>query len=143
MSFTVAEIARQVGGEVSGDASIQLKGVSPVESAAADDLTFAENEIYFERASKSAASAILLQAGIGADSAKKTLIRVPNARMAVARILALFFPPATFPSAIHPTAIVSMTAVVDPTAHVGPYCVIGERARIGPRAVLQAGDYVG
>ncbi|HSY42393.1 MAG TPA: UDP-3-O-(3-hydroxymyristoyl)glucosamine N-acyltransferase, partial [Candidatus Acidoferrum sp.] len=77
------------------------------------------------------------------SSATKTLIQVPNARVAFAKALALFFPDPKFPAGIHPTAVVASTAKIDATAHVGPHCVIGERVSIGPRAALLAGNYVG
>jgi UDP-3-O-[3-hydroxymyristoyl] glucosamine N-acyltransferase len=76
-------------------------------------------------------------------SVRKTLIRVSNARIAFAKVLPLFFPEASFPAGVHPTALVAATAFVDPTAHIGPYCVIGEKARIGRRSVLQALNYLG
>jgi len=76
-------------------------------------------------------------------STRKLLIRVPNARVAFAKVLPLFFPEPVFQAGIHPTAIVAASAQVDSTAHIGPFCVIGEQVRIGPRCVLQATDHVG
>ena len=143
MPFTVAEIARHVVGEIIGDASLQLKGLAPTDSAGAGDLTFAENEDYFYRAEKSAASAILVEKNLGADGAKKTLIRVANARAAAAKLLPLFFPAPKFAAGIHLSAIISATATIDPTAHIGPYCVVGERVRIGKGVVLQGTNHVG
>jgi UDP-3-O-[3-hydroxymyristoyl] glucosamine N-acyltransferase len=141
MPYTAAEIARLLGGEVAGDASIVLKGFAPADRAQPGDLTFAENENSFARADQSAASAILVDAPY--LSQRKTLIRVPNARVAFAKVLPLFFPDPTFAPGIHSTAVLAPTTEVEPTAHIGPYCVVGERVRIGPRCVLQAGNYVG
>ena len=75
--------------------------------------------------------------------ASKTLIRVPNARIAFAKVLPLFFPEPVLPAGIHPSAILAATAEVDPTAHIGPYCVVGEKVRIGPRSVLQGSNHIG
>ncbi len=141
MPLTVAEIARHLEGEVLGDGLLLLKGFAPADCAKSGDLTFAENEIYFARAEESAASAILADKRFSSE--KKTLIRVPNARVAFARVLPLFFPPPRFAPGIHPSAIVALTAQVDPTAHIGPLCAIGERVSIGPRAVLEGGIHVG
>jgi UDP-3-O-[3-hydroxymyristoyl] glucosamine N-acyltransferase len=140
MPFTVAEIAEQVQGQVSGDASVQLTGFAPAGNAKPGDLTFAENEIYFARAEQSAAAAILID-GDYAPS-KKILIRVASARIAFAKILPLFFPDRKFPGGIHPSAVVAATAQIDPAAHIGPFCVIGENVQIGARVVLQAANYV-
>ena len=50
MPFTAAQIAEQVRGEVLGDASVELTGFAPADSAKSGDLTFAEKETYFAAA---------------------------------------------------------------------------------------------
>jgi UDP-3-O-[3-hydroxymyristoyl] glucosamine N-acyltransferase len=141
MPYNAAEIAKLLGGEVLGDASLVLKGFAPADRAQPGDLTFAENENYLARAEQSAASAIIIAATVTAS--RKTLIRVANARIAFAKVLPLFFPEPVFAAGIHPTAIVPASAQVDPTAHIGPYCVLGEKVRIGARSVLQGLNSIG
>ena len=141
MTFTTAEIAKHLEGEVVGDAAATLKGFAPADRAKPGDLTFAENDDYFARAEQSAATAIIADDRF--KSAKKILIRVPNARIAFAKAMALFFPEKKFTAGIHPTAVIAASAKVDATAHIGPHCVVGERVCIGARAVLQAGTCVG
>jgi len=141
MSFTAAEIAKLVGGEVVGDRNAVLKNFAPAESAQAGDLTFAENEDYFARAEQSAATAVIADDRF--KSTRKILIRVPNARIAFARTMSLFFPERAYAAGIHPTAVVAASAHIDPTAHIGPHCTIGERVKIGARSVLQAGNFIG
>lgn len=140
MPFTVIEIAELVQGEVLGDGSVVLKDFAPAEGAGPGDLTFAENAEYFDRAEQSAASAIIVDGPF--TSERKVLIRVPNARIAFAKVLALFFPEPALPAGIHPTAIVAPSAHIDPTAHVGPHCIIGENVRIGARSILQGTNHV-
>ena len=141
MPFTTAEIAREIGGKVIGDAKAIVKGFAPAEHARAGDLTFAENEDYFARAEKSAATAIIADDRF--SSTGKILIRVPNARIAFAKAMALFFPERVYTAGIHPTAVVAASAKVDASAHIGPHCVVGERVKIGAKSVLQAGTVVG
>ncbi len=141
MPFTTAEIAKIIGGEVLGDEKTILKGFAPGENAQPGDLTFAENEEFFARAEQGNATAIIADKRF--SSSKKIIIQVPNARIAFARALAVFFPDPKFPAGIHPGAAVARSAHIDPTAHVGPHCVIGERVKIGARAVLQAGNFIG
>lgn len=141
MAFTAAEIAKQLQGEVLGDATVVLKGFAPADRAQPGDLTFAENENYFARAEQSAASAIIASGAL--TSAKKTVIRVSDARVAFARVLPLFFPEPAFAPGIHPSAVVAKSAKIDPSAHVGPQCVIGENVIIGARCVLQGLNFVG
>lgn len=141
MAFTAARIAKYIGGEVLGDASIKLTGFAPADSAQPGNLTFAENEHYFARAEESAASAILVDGAF--TSTKKVLIRVPNARVAFAKVLPLFFPERVFAPGIHVSAIVSSSAQIDASATIGPLCVVGERASLGPKVVLEGGNHIG
>jgi UDP-3-O-[3-hydroxymyristoyl] glucosamine N-acyltransferase len=138
MSFTAAQIAEKLHGEVVGDGSVQLTGLAPADRARAGELTFAENAAYFAAAEHSQAAAILVAGPF--ESAGKVLIRVANARVALARVLPLFFPPEEHPRGIHPSAVIAASAQVDPTAHVGPHCVLGARVRLGARSVLMAGN---
>jgi len=138
---TASEIASHLQGEVIGDGKTVLSGFAPAEHAKPGDLTFAENESFFARAEESAATAIIADQRFSAS--RKILIRVPNARIAFARALAIFFPEPVRPPGIHPSAVVAASAQVDPSAHIGPHCTVGERVKIGPRAVLQAGNFIG
>jgi UDP-3-O-[3-hydroxymyristoyl] glucosamine N-acyltransferase len=139
--FTAAQVADRLQGVVLGDGSVQLTGFAPADRAQIDDLTFAENETYFAAAEESAASAILVTGDFA--SAKKVLIRVPNARIAMARALPLFFPVEQFPPGIHPSAVIDRSAQIDETAHVGPHCVIAAGVSLGARSVLMGGNHIG
>jgi UDP-3-O-[3-hydroxymyristoyl] glucosamine N-acyltransferase len=139
--FTAAQIAKELDGEVIGDGALELTGFAPATTARAGDLTFAENESFFQKAEQSAAAAILIDGPF--TSAHKPLIRVANARIAFARVLPLFFPERTFAPGLHPSVLVDPSAQIDPTAHIGPHCVIGEKVKIGPGVVLQGGNHIG
>jgi UDP-3-O-[3-hydroxymyristoyl] glucosamine N-acyltransferase len=139
--FSAAEIAERLRGEVIGDGSVRLSGFAPADSAKEGDLTFAEKQTYFIAAEQSAAAAILIGGDFG--SSKKVLIRVPNARIAMARVMPLFYPPQKPAPGIHPTAIIDPTAAVDPTAYIGPYCILSAGVRIGARSSLLSGNSIG
>ena len=141
MNFTIAEIARRLDGEVIGDETALLTGFATVDAAKTGDLTFAEKADYFAAAEQSAATAIL--AGKESSSARKTVIRVANPRVAFARAMAVFFPEPAFAPGIHPSAVIAASARIDSTAHIGPGCTVGERVQLGAHCVLQAGDFVG
>ena len=141
MSFAVSEIAERVRGEVFGDGSARLTGLASAENAKPGDLTFADKPDYFLAAENSLASAILVSGDF--TSSSKVLIRVGNARVAVARLLPVFFPSEPHLPGIDPLAKVAASAEVDPAAHVGPGCVIGEGVRIGARTALMGGNHIG
>lgn len=141
MTFTAAQIAEQLRGEVLGDGSVPISGFASADSAKCGDLTFAENETHLAAAEQGQASAILVPRAVA--SSKKVLIRVGNARAAMARALPLFFPPDQPAPGIHPSAVIAVTAEIDPTAHIGPQCVVGARVRIGARSALLGGNHLG
>jgi UDP-3-O-[3-hydroxymyristoyl] glucosamine N-acyltransferase len=138
MGFTAAQIAEKLKGEVAGDGSIVLTGLAPAEHARAGELTFAENATYFAAAEQSQAAAILVSGPF--TSTTKVLIRVANPRIALARLLPIFFPPEEHPQGIHPSATIADTAKIDSTAHIGPNCFVGPRVKLGARSVLMGGN---
>jgi UDP-3-O-[3-hydroxymyristoyl] glucosamine N-acyltransferase len=141
MRVTATQLAEQIDGQVIGDGSVELTGIASADASVAGDLTFAEKQKYFTVADQSGATAILVSGEFA--SASKTLIRVANVRVAMARALALFFPQDEFSPGVHSSATVAASAQVDSTAHIGPNCVIGDGAKIGARAVLQGGNNIG
>lgn len=141
MPATVAEIAALVGGTVIGDASLPLTGFAAAAEATAGHLTFAEKEAYFQAAASSGASAILVPPGLTATT--KTLIQVPDARVAMARLLPHFFPEQAFAAGIHPSASISSSAQIDPSAHIGPHCIVEDGVTVGARSVLMGGNHLG
>lgn len=140
ISFTADQLAVQLRGEVCGDGAVPLTGCACAAKARAGDLVFAESETHFAAAEHSQASAILVAGPF--TSANKVLIRVPNARTAMASVLQLFAPPEDLPAGIHPSAVIAESAHIDPTAHIGPHCVVGARVRLGARSALFGGNHI-
>ncbi len=138
--MTTSQIAEILGARVEGDPNLELTGFAPAHTARTGDLTFAENEDYLAAAEASAAAAILV--GPDLPPSPKTLLRVPQSRVAFAKVLPIFFPETRYPAGIHPSAIIAPSASIDPSAHIGPHCVVGERSRIGPRSTLVGGNHV-
>jgi UDP-3-O-[3-hydroxymyristoyl] glucosamine N-acyltransferase len=141
MSYTAAEVASHLQGEVIGDPATLLTGFAPAANAKPGDLTFAENETYFARAEQSVAAAVLVDREFASE--RKVIVRVANARIAFAKVLPLFFPEPVFAPGVHPAAVVDAAAVVDPSAHIGPNCHIAADVRLGARVVIESGAYLG
>ena len=115
--FTAAQVAEFVQGEVDGDGSTRLTGFA------------------------AAAAAILVADPLVKST--KVLIRVPDARVAMARALPLFFPEESYVPGIHPTSVIDPSAQIDAAAHVGPHCVVAAGVRLGAGAVLMGGNQIG
>lgn len=141
MIITAAQIAEQLRGEVLGDGSVQLNGIAPADCARPGDLTFADKAAYFQAAELSQATAILVSKEF--STSHKVLIRVGNPRVAMARLLPMFFPPDKPTPGIHPSAVIADSAQIDATAQIGPHCVVGDRVRIGAHSTLMGGNHIG
>src|SRR5277367_2001657 len=141
MPYTVSQIAEQLRGEVLGDGAVELTGFASADRARNGDLTFAEKDTYFAAAEQSPAAAIIVSGEF--TSAKKVLIRVPNTRVAVARVLPAFFPQDQHQPGIHPSATIAPSARIDPTACIGANCAVGAYVRLGARSVLMGGNHIG
>ncbi len=139
--FSVGELANKLQGELLGDAQVRVAGLAPANTARHGDLTFAENAEYYAAADSSPAAAILVQDDFKSDS--KILIRVKNVRLALAKVLPLFYPEPVYMPEIHATAVVAPSAEIDSSAYVGPYCVIEDHVKIGEKSVLTSHIFVG
>ncbi|HMF27785.1 MAG TPA: LpxD N-terminal domain-containing protein, partial [Candidatus Cybelea sp.] len=143
MLGTLEELAARLGGRVVGDGAVRVERVSTIEDATGDALTFATTEAYFAAALKSAAAAILVEDTLATDAPAKPLLVVPNARQALAQLLASLETPRPRGPFRHSTAIVEADARLDDDAYVGAYVYIGRGVAIGREAVIGSGSYIG
>jgi len=130
-----------VGGELHGDPAREISAVRTLASAGPGDLSFLTGGRFAAEARSSRAGALLVRRLLDGIDADQVVVRDP--KLAVAKVLELFHPPAAVEPGIHPTAVIGEGATVDPAAQLGPYCVIGAGARIGARAVVHAHVVVG
>ncbi len=140
-SVRLGDLAVDLGAEVVGDGDVLIRGVRPLDSAEAHDLSFLHNPKYVEEARASKAGAILV-----ADPAvlpDRNLLVCKEPYMALARAVDVFHPIERPPAGIHPTAVVAEDAVVGDGSSVGPLATVGGGASIGSNTVISAGCILG
>ncbi len=141
-SYTLAELAKEVGGAVRGDASVRVKRVCGIEDAGPDDITWVSHEKYAARLRHCRAGAVVVDRHFGDTPMPAILCDDPS--FAMVKVLAKFAPPASQPAAgVHPTAVVAASARLGRDVRIGPHAVVGEQASIGDRCVLHANTFVG
>ena len=140
--FTLAELARRVGGEVQGDGALRLEAVAPLEDAGPSDLSFFANKKYRRAFEASRAGAVVVEPD-AAVPAGRTVLRVKNAYLAFAKISTLFHPPREALPEVSPLAAVHPTAGVHPSAQVMPLASVAANARVGARTIVFPGAQVG
>ncbi len=144
---TAAALAEWLGGEVVGRADLPIRGLNALADAGPDEVTFIADDKHAARWGASRAGAAVVTRSLevaGHDPANRALILVPNAELAMARLLERFSTPPWKPEpGVHPTAVIDPGARIDPAAFIGPHVTIGPGATIGRAAVLHAGVWLG
>jgi UDP-3-O-[3-hydroxymyristoyl] glucosamine N-acyltransferase len=137
MPLTLGELVERLGCKlVGGDPGTQINGVSTIENARPDDVTFLANLKYSPKVKSTQAAAVIATAPI-ADSSIPTIIS-SNPYYDFARALSFFYQPPKPAPGIHATACIAESASIGPNAAIGPYVVVGPRTTIGANAVLHA-----
>ncbi|MBN3038297.1 MAG: UDP-3-O-(3-hydroxymyristoyl)glucosamine N-acyltransferase [Candidatus Omnitrophica bacterium] len=142
MEKTLAELADLLDGEVVGDGSLAIRGVSGIKEAKEGDIAFIANSKYFSLMEKTRASAIITSKDV--HDAPKPIVRTENPSLAFAKVVSMFSPnQVSRPKGIHPTAVVGENVKLGKNVALQAYCVIEDNASIGDETILYAGVYVG
>jgi len=118
---------------VEGDASLIISGIEQIDLAENSQLTFIGGKKYVPLWEHSRASAALVNESLPVEPGPgRALIRVRNADLAMAEVLAMFEPPAPVAATgIHPGAMVDATATIGEGVAIGAGCYIGAGVHIG------------
>jgi UDP-3-O-[3-hydroxymyristoyl] glucosamine N-acyltransferase len=142
VSYSLAELAAQLGGRVFGNANVRVTQIATLEHAQQNQISFLTNSKYRAQLASTKAGAVILGE---ADSAVTELPRIisDNPYAYFAKVSALLNPLPQVIAGVHPSAAVSDTAKIDKTACIEATAVIGSGASIGACSVIGAGCYVG
>ena len=141
MEKPLKELAALVGGEVVGDGNVLIKGVAPLESAAAGNISFITSPKYAEQIKSSPASAIIIATDIKAEG--KNLLVVKNPQLAYAKLLTIFTSRSYLAKGVDKRAFIGRHPVIGKDVTVYPFAYIGDNVVLGDRTVVHPGAYVG
>ncbi|MDD5196573.1 MAG: UDP-3-O-(3-hydroxymyristoyl)glucosamine N-acyltransferase [Candidatus Omnitrophota bacterium] len=143
MRKTLKEIAQLIQGEVIGDGSIVITGVSGIKEALAGDITFLANAKYAPLLATTAASAIIISKDTELPKAC-AVIRTENPSLAFARVISLIAPAEIkHYKGIHPSVVLGKDVKLGKDVAIGPYVVIGDNAQVGDKTVIYPGCFIG
>lgn len=143
-SHTAAAVAAQVGGRLIGDPDVAVRGVAPLDRAAAYELSFFSDQRYAGWFAESHAGVVLVSPAFEhAPGLPSTRIVVEKPIDALVGLLSRFHRTEPRAVGVHATAVVSATATIGADVTIDPYAVIGEGVTIGPRSWIGAGAKVG
>ena len=139
--YSLEEISQIVGGILTKVEDVKISRLGPPLLADENTLALALNEDEIENLSKTKAKAALVP--IGVTSELISTIEAERPRLAMMKLLHLFYmPPETTPG-IHPTATVHPTAKLGENVSIGPNVVISRNVSIGKNSKILANVYVG
>jgi len=142
MHKTLKEIAELVDGEIVGNASTVITGVSGIKEAGQGDITFVANPKYLPLMEKTGASAIITSRDV--EASHKPIIRTDNPSLAFAKVVSFTEPgELKHPKGIHPTAILGKDVSIGRDVAIGPYVVVEDSVSIGDNAIIYSGSFVG
>jgi UDP-3-O-[3-hydroxymyristoyl] glucosamine N-acyltransferase len=138
---TVAQLAAHVGGRVTGDGSVLIKGVASLEIAEEGEIAFVDDDRFLEAARESRASCLIVPEGARVEA--KCLIEAARPKLAFALIAELLHPSKRREPSIHPTAVVAASAEVSESAFIGAYVCVGEKTHVGAGVQVHDGAIIG
>ncbi len=141
--YTTSDLAERVHGELRGRSDLPIVGINSMDEAKATEITFIADASHARRWREVVARAAVVSNGLEPERhnpRSRALIFVPDARLAVIKLLSLFEPPSPSPDiGIHPFAVVHRTASIGRQPRIGPHVSIDQGATIGDRVTLHAG----
>jgi len=141
MELPLNRIAEHVGGRIRGDENKSIHGVAPFETAAADQITFADGAKFIKRLGETDAGAVIVPNHVEIDG--PPLIQVNNPKVAFIRVIELFHPVSIPYEGISNRAVIGEGFISGENTVIAPMVCIGSNVCIGDRTVIHPGVVLG
>jgi UDP-3-O-[3-hydroxymyristoyl] glucosamine N-acyltransferase len=138
----VKDLAAWLQADWEGDGEREVRRVASLEDAGPDDLSFATQGRAARYAGESKAACLLVPPDYGNET-HRTIIRTPDPRGAVARVIPKLHPRTEPPAGVHPTAVVGPGTVIGLGVYVGPLVTIGAGVHLGAGTSVGPGSVIG
>jgi UDP-3-O-[3-hydroxymyristoyl] glucosamine N-acyltransferase len=143
VTLTLEEIAAAIGGQLQGNATVNISGAASLAEATPEEISFFYHPRYLAQLRKTNAAAVIVPSDFS-EPISPAIIRVENPAKAFEQIVRRFAPPPVKLSpGIHPSAVIHPQAKVGDRVSIQPYGVIEGGAQIGNDVVIGAGSYIG
>lgn len=140
-TFTLEQIAQITGGMLSKVKDVAITQIAPPLLADENTLALALGEDEIANLSNTKAQAALVPLGVNIDGF--TTIEVERPRLAMMKLITMFYEAPHVNDGIHPTAVVHPTAKIGENVSLGPNVVVGEHAEVGNNTKILANCYIG
>lgn len=139
--YTIEQINGVVEGILNKVEDVKISAIAPPLLSDENTLALALGEEEIENLAKSKAKAALVPLGVGIDGI--TTIEVERPRLAMMKLLHMFYQEPKTQAGVHPSAVVDPSAKLGANVSIGPNVVISENAQIGDNTKIMANSYIG
>jgi len=147
LTLTLSEIAKHLDGEVIGDPTCLIKGVSEIQNSEPNTITFLGNPLYGKYLINTQAAAVIVENSDVLDG--RNGIVVQNPQLALARALSLFLESTDTTPLIHPSSIISSNTQIGKDVNISAGAIIqdgvsiGDGSSIGSNVVIETNTTIG
>ena len=140
-TFTLEQIAEITGGMLSKTNDTNITRIAPPLLADETTLALALGEDEIANLQNSKAKAALVPLGVNFDNI--STIEVERPRLAMMKLITMFYEKPEFNKGIHERAVVDETAKIGQNVSIGANVVIGKNAVIGDNTEIMPNSYIG
>lgn len=141
MAYTIEQINGVVGGLLNKVEDVEIDRISPPLIADEHTLALALGEEEIQNLSKTKAKAALVPLGVSLEGF--TTIEVERPRLAMMKLLHMFYKAPETEVGVHPSAVVHPEAKLGQNVSIGPNVVVSRGAEIGDNSKIMANSYIG
>lgn len=140
-TFTLEQIAKITDGMLTKTAEVSITNIAPPKLADEHTLALALGEEEIENLAHTKAKAALVPLGVNIDGF--STIEVERPRLAMMKLITLFYEAPETNEGIHPTAVIHPEAKLGQNVSIGANVVVAKNASIGDNSKIMANCYIG
>lgn len=144
MEFTAKQIAELIQGRVEGNEDAKVCTFAKIEEGQEGAISFLSNPKYLHYIYETKSSVVLVNDDLKLEKAvSATLIRVPNAYEAVARLLQFYQSIQPKKTGVDSLACIDASAEIGDDCYIGAFAYIGKGAKVGKGCLIYPHAYIG
>ena len=148
MTYSVRELAREIGVDVLGNGDAEITHVADLDESQQGSLSFAASNQYLNKLKKTKATAVIVPEVLVAHCNATALVS-ENPYLSFARAAKLLHPEDEQIAGIHSSAVIHDDCEIADNVYIGPNvvisakCTIGSDCHIGPGTIITAPSFIG
>ncbi len=140
--ITLGEIAKRIGGELSGEyGDMEISNVAGLKDAVSGDISFLAHRRNLKDLQNTSASAVVLPKDVTFD--RLPVIKVENPYYAFSQLLHIFYDKPYISKGVNPTVVMGSDVHVGNDVSIYPFVYLGDCVTIGDNVIIYPGTFIG